>query len=306
MGRSSNGEFIGFSYSNDVCTILSRVNTVPLPPCVGRGLGSGRECRAICDGRLNSTTTPATNLRFAPRVLSRVEGSNIGATCMALRINLKAFHPIGISSIAGRGVRARRCVVPRGATSVVGRAGGGNNEMVYINAASYHAIRSITAGGNYIYTSRSSASVFVCPNCRFGYVSTLVAGFRLPRDALVVLISTFTNFSGVVGTCGATITRGCEFFDFNSTVFVRSWVVGFRMVGRSYNTEHNVFRAIRNAIRAPTFVGITATTTVGNNLSTGSLGKVNARIVLYGACRLRIHPNSSVICSVNNLRGFAK
>ncbi len=221
----SNGHVIDFAPGNRFFTILSRVNRVPLPPCVGTGLRSGRHCRAICSHSLNSTTTPATKLRFAGRVLRGLGRGNVGVTCIALRIKLKAFHPIGISSIARRGVRARRCCVARGGTSVVGRAGRGNNEMVYVNAADYEAIRDTVRGFNRVGRYYSSASVFVCPNCRFHYVSKLVAGFRLPRDALVVLISTFTNCSDIVGTCGITIGRGCHFFDFNSTVLVM-WVGG--------------------------------------------------------------------------------
>lgn len=217
---SSNGEVISFSYRRGFFAALSGVNRVPLPPCVATRLGSGRHCRAICDRRLNSTTTPATKLRFAARLVSEVGTGNMGVTCIALRIKLNAFEPIGISSIAGRGVRDRRCRIPRRATGLVGRAGGGNKQIVTINAASYEALRDITTVCKRVGPYRKFASVFVCPKFRFGILSKLVAGFRLPRDALVVLMSTFTKCSFVVGTCGRTMGRGCEFFSFNSTVFV--------------------------------------------------------------------------------------
>lgn len=77
-----------------------------------------------------------------------------------------------------------------------------------------------------------------------------------------------------------------------------------RLLGGSKHTGEKHFAAIRKMVRAPIFVGIKATTTVGKTMSASSLEKVGARIRLSGACRLRIHPKSRIIGGLKKLRGF--
>lgn len=139
---SRKGHLVRFRCRKVFRRVLSRLNRVPLPPCVARGLGSGGHCRAICTGGRNSTTTPATKLRFAGRLLRGMGRGNIGVTRIALRMNLKAFHPIGMSSIRDRRVRSRFCVMRRSRTGLVGSAGGTNGHMVTMKAADYEALRS--------------------------------------------------------------------------------------------------------------------------------------------------------------------
>lgn len=141
------GHLVRFRCRKVFRRVLSRLNRVPLPPCVARRLRSGSECGAICTMRSNSTTTPATKLRFAPRLLRRVHTGNIRVTPIALRIKLKAFHPIGMSSIRRRRVRSRFCVVARRSTRGVGRTGRTKRHIVYIKAADYEAVRSTTSRG---------------------------------------------------------------------------------------------------------------------------------------------------------------
>lgn len=156
---SGKSEVTGFACSasgfSGFFRMLSGVNRVPLPRCVARGLRGTSHCRAMCTGRLKSTTTPATNLRFAPRILRGVGSGNMGVNCMALRMNVNAFEPIGARGVRRRGVRSRRCRLPGRATSLVGRARGGNKEIMTIKAAYYHALRDITACYNRVYRGSS-------------------------------------------------------------------------------------------------------------------------------------------------------
>lgn len=115
---------------------------LPVPPCLGhRARGDSlRACRAICSGVGNSITTPATNLRFAPRILTTVSTLKVKQRRLALRIKTKAFGPIGDRAVRKRRVRARFVSIHQDS---VRQVGGGLNGVVTINAASIHALRDL-------------------------------------------------------------------------------------------------------------------------------------------------------------------
>lgn len=141
------GHLVRFRCSKVFRRVLSRLKRVPLPPCVARRLGSGGHCRAMCTGCSKSTTTPATKLRFAGRLLRGMGSVKISVTRMALRIKLNAFHPMGMRGMLSRRVRSRFCVISRRTTSGVGHTGRDKRQIVTINAADAHALRTTTSRG---------------------------------------------------------------------------------------------------------------------------------------------------------------
>lgn len=94
----------------------------------------------MCSGVGNSITTPATKLRFAPQMLSTLYRGNVSLRRLALRINTKAFGPIGDRRVRKRRVRAR-CVSM--SHSAVGGLVSRGNYTVTMKAASIQALRDL-------------------------------------------------------------------------------------------------------------------------------------------------------------------
>lgn len=209
------------SGAESVLELLEAVGHMPLPPYVDRpDEGSDRErYQTVYAREAGAVAAPTAGLHFDEALMAELEERGIEQAFVTLHVGAGTFQPVRVDSVEEHHMHSEVVDVPEETVAAVARARARGGRVVAVGTTSVRSLESASVGGELV-AFQGETDIFIYPGYRFQCVDVLITNFHLPESTLIMLVSAFAGYDGVMAAYRAAVAERYRFFSYGDAMFV--------------------------------------------------------------------------------------
>ncbi|GAC1441577.1 MAG: tRNA preQ1(34) S-adenosylmethionine ribosyltransferase-isomerase QueA [Vulcanimicrobiaceae bacterium] len=205
----------------DLGALLERSGELALPPYVGSG-DAARSARyqTIFARVPGSVAAPTASLHFTPRVMEAIRARGTTVVPLVLDVGIGTFKPMAHDRIDDHAMHAERYAIPERTAEIVNAAKAAGRRIVVAGTTAMRALEASAAIDGRVRAGEAETEIFITPGFPFRIADALLTNFHLPASTLLVLVTAFGGYDGVMNAYRHAIARDYRFYSFGDAMFV--------------------------------------------------------------------------------------
>ncbi len=209
---------LAFAPHPDFHGALEQLGQMPLPPYIRRersvSTPADRErYQTVYASERGSVAAPTAGLHFTPEVLAAVEAHGVEIAYVTLHVGLGTFQPVRVERVDEIRLHTERYTLPTATADAVNRALAEGRRVIAAGTTTVRTLEHCALAGKLI-PHAGATGIFISPGFQFRVVSGLLTNFHLPGSTLLMLVSAFAGYRGVMAAYAHAIAGRYRFFSY--------------------------------------------------------------------------------------------
>ena len=222
------GEFYRLRFQEDVCEVLERHGSVPLPPYISHTPRGEDEQRyqTVYARSPGAVAAPTAGLHFDEPLLAALRGRGIDVAYVTLHVGAGTFQPVRVKTLAEHRMHAERYEIPAATVAAIEAARKRGGKVIAVGTTT---VRCLEASASHCAPVAGAAEtdLFITPGFEFQVVDRLVTNFHLPKSTLLVLVSAFAGIDSIRQAYAHAIEKRYRFYSYGDAMLVdrQAWTL---------------------------------------------------------------------------------
>jgi S-adenosylmethionine:tRNA ribosyltransferase-isomerase len=209
-----------FEKCDDICTLLDRYGTVPLPPYIEHRADAADEARyqTVYARAPGAVAAPTAGLHFDEALLGALHARGTRIAYLTLHVGAGTFQPVRESDLAAHVMHSEWYVVPQDTVDAIAAAKARGGRVVAVGTTTLRALE--TAGAVRMHAGKGETKLFIMPGYAFAIVDRLITNFHLPRSTLLMLVSAFGGMRNIRRAYQHAIENRYRFYSYGDAMLI--------------------------------------------------------------------------------------
>ena len=216
------GEFYRLGFPEDVCELLERHGSVPLPPYIARAPRTEDERRyqTVYARSSGAVAAPTAGLHFDEPLLAALAERGVESAYVTLHVGAGTFQPVRVKNLAKHRMHGERYAIPQATAAAIGETRKRGGSIVAVGTTTVRCLEASAAAHGAPVAGAAETDLFITPGFEFRVVDRLVTNFHLPKSTLLVLVSAFAGIGRVRRAYGHAIEGRYRFYSYGDAMLV--------------------------------------------------------------------------------------
>src|SRR5437867_7409514 len=214
------GEFYRLGFPEDVCELLERHGSVPLPPYIARAPRTEDERRyqTVYARSPGAVAAPTAGLHFDEPLLAALAERGVEFAWVTLHVGAGTFQPVRVKDLAKHRMHGERYEIPAATVAAIEAARKRRGKIVAVGTTTVRCLEASAYGLGTPVAGAAEADLFITPGFKFQVVDRLITNFHLPRSTLLVLVSAFTGIDRVRRAYSHAVKQRYRFYSYGDAM----------------------------------------------------------------------------------------
>jgi len=216
------GEFYRLRFQEDVCEVLERHGSVPLPPYISHTPRGEDEQRyqTVYARSPGAVAAPTAGLHFDEPLLAALAERGVASAWVTLHVGAGTFQPVRVKDLAKHRMHGERYEIPAAMAAALERTHKRGGKIVAVGTTTVRCLEASASAHGIPVAGAAETDLFITPGFEFRVVDRLITNFHLPRSTLLVLVSAFAGIEPIRHAYRHAIDERYRFYSYGDAMLV--------------------------------------------------------------------------------------
>jgi len=212
---------LDFGSTTTVAQVLEQVGHMPLPPYIDREdtLSDKERYQTVYAQRPGAVAAPTAGLHFDAALLRRLEAKGVNAGFSTLHVGAGTFQPVRADNILDHKMHSESLEVSAELCAQVAATRAAGKRVIAVGTTSVRCLETAGASGT-MQPLQGETDIFIYPGYEFKMVDVLITNFHLPESTLLMLVSAFAGYKGVMQAYQEAVEQRYRFFSYGDAMLM--------------------------------------------------------------------------------------
>ena len=209
--------FFIIAFSKNAFETLQRIGELPLPPYIKHSATEADEGRyqTIYATTPGAVAAPTAGLHFDEALIDQLSLLGVEIANITLHVGSGTFSPVRYVDLSHHQIHYERYSISPATRLAINRAQQEGRRIICVGTTSLRALESAVSMGD-----NGDTNLFITPGYTFQVVDALITNFHLPKSTLLMLVSSFSQFSTIKKAYTHAIEKQYRFFSYGDAMFL--------------------------------------------------------------------------------------
>ena len=210
-----------FDQQRPLLSLLADIGHIPLPPYIERADDENdlERYQTVFARQAGAVAAPTAGLHFDDNVMQTLAQRGIEKTFVTLHVGSGTFQPVRVDDLSQHVMHSEYYEVSPACVDAVQRTRARGGRVIAIGTTSVRALESASSSGS-LRAGAGDTRLFITPGYGFKTVDALFTNFHLPESTLLMLISAFAGYDGVMQAYQHAIDQRYRFFSYGDAMII--------------------------------------------------------------------------------------
>lgn len=220
-GRQGNLFELRFDIDRHLVEVLEEFGHMPLPPYMKRDdQQSDRErYQTVYNRNPGAVAAPTAGLHFDNELLAQLEARGVQQAFVTLHVGAGTFQPVKVEQVQDHQMHAEFIEVSEAVCQAVRETRARGGRVVAVGTTSVRCLETASRGGE-IEPYSGDTDIFIYPGYQYRTVDALITNFHLPESTLLMLVSAFAGYDGIMRAYREAVAERYRFFSYGDAMFL--------------------------------------------------------------------------------------
>ncbi len=220
-GRQGNLFELSFDIDRHLVEVLEEFGHMPLPPYMKReDQASDRErYQTVYNRNPGAVAAPTAGLHFDHELLAQLNARGVRQAFVTLHVGAGTFQPVKVEQVQDHQMHAEFIHVSEEVCQAVRETRARGARVVAVGTTSVRCLETASRGGD-IEPYSGDTDIFIYPGYQYRAVDALITNFHLPESTLLMLVSAFAGYDGIMQAYRTAVAEGYRFFSYGDAMFL--------------------------------------------------------------------------------------
>jgi len=216
------GEFYRLRFQEDVCEVLERHGSVPLPPYISHTPRGEDEQRyqTVYARSPGAVAAPTAGLHFDEPLLAALAERGVASAWVTLHVGAGTFQPVRVKDLAKHRMHGERYEIPAATVAAMDAAKKRGGKVIAVGTTTARCLEASAAAHGAPVAGGAETDLFITPGFEFRVVDRLITNFHLPKSTLLVLVSAFAGIEPIRRAYRHAIEERYRFFSYGDAMLL--------------------------------------------------------------------------------------
>ena len=216
------GEFYRLRFQEDVCEVLERHGSVPLPPYISHTPRGEDEQRyqTVYARSPGAVAAPTAGLHFDEPLLAALAERGVEFAWVTLHVGAGTFQPVRVKDLAKHRMHGERYEIPAATVAAMDAAKKRGGKVIAVGTTTARCLEASAAAHGAPVAGGAETDLFITPGFEFRVVDRLITNFHLPKSTLLVLVSAFAGIEPIRRAYRHAIEERYRFFSYGDAMLL--------------------------------------------------------------------------------------
>ncbi|WP_020680566.1 tRNA preQ1(34) S-adenosylmethionine ribosyltransferase-isomerase QueA [Marinobacterium rhizophilum] len=221
IGRQGNLFELRFDIDRHLVEVLEEFGHMPLPPYMKRDdQQSDRErYQTVYNRKPGAVAAPTAGLHFDNELLAQLEARGVQQAFVTLHVGAGTFQPVKVEQVQDHQMHAEFIEVSEAVCQAVRETRARGGRVVAVGTTSVRCLETASRGGE-IEPYSGDTDIFIYPGYQYRTVDALITNFHLPESTLLMLVSAFAGYDGIMRAYREAVAERYRFFSYGDAMFL--------------------------------------------------------------------------------------
>ena len=209
--------FFIIAFPNNAFETLQRIGELPLPPYIKHSATDEDESRyqTIYAKTPGAVAAPTAGLHFDEALFNQLSLRGVEIAKITLHVGSGTFSPVRSEDLSRHQMHYERYYISPETRLAIDKAQQDGRRIICVGTTSLRALESAVSMGD-----NGDTNLFITPGYSFKVVNALITNFHLPKSTLLMLVSSFSQFSTIQKAYSHAIEKKYRFFSYGDAMFL--------------------------------------------------------------------------------------
>ncbi len=209
--------FFIIAFPNNAFETLQRIGELPLPPYIKHSATDEDESRyqTIYAKTPGAVAAPTAGLHFDEALFNQLSLRGVEIAKITLHVGSGTFSPVRSEELSRHQMHYERYYISPETRLAIDKAQQDGRRIICVGTTSLRALESAVSMGD-----NGDTNLFITPGYSFKVVNALITNFHLPKSTLLMLVSSFSQFSTIQKAYSHAIEKKYRFFSYGDAMFL--------------------------------------------------------------------------------------
>jgi S-adenosylmethionine:tRNA ribosyltransferase-isomerase len=220
-GRRGNLFELRFDIDRHLVEVLEAHGHMPLPPYMKRDdQQSDRErYQTVYNRNPGAVAAPTAGLHFDTELLAQLAARGVQQVFVTLHVGAGTFQPVKVEQVEDHRMHAEYIEVSEAVCQAVRDTRARGGRVVAVGTTSVRCLETASRDGE-IRPCSGDTDIFIYPGYQYRTVDALITNFHLPESTLLMLVSAFAGYDGIMQAYRAAVAERYRFFSYGDAMFL--------------------------------------------------------------------------------------
>ena len=220
-GRRGNLFELRFDIDRHLVEVLEAHGHMPLPPYMKRDdQQSDRErYQTVYNRNPGAVAAPTAGLHFDTELLAQLAARGVQQVFVTLHVGAGTFQPVKVEQVEDHRMHAEYIEVSEAVCQAVRDTRARGGRVVAVGTTSVRCLETASRDGE-IRPYSGDTDIFIYPGYQYRTVDALITNFHLPESTLLMLVSAFAGYDGIMQAYRAAVAERYRFFSYGDAMFL--------------------------------------------------------------------------------------
>jgi len=220
-GRQGNLFELRFDIDRHLVEVLEEFGHMPLPPYMKRDdQQSDRErYQTVYNRNPGAVAAPTAGLHFDNELLAQLEARGVQQAFVTLHVGAGTFQPVKVEQVQDHQMHAEFIEVSEAVCQAVRETRARGGRVVAVGTTSVRCLETASRDGE-IEPYSGDTDIFISPGYQYRTVDALITNFHLPESTLLMLVSAFAGYDGIMRAYREAVAERYRFFSYGDAMFL--------------------------------------------------------------------------------------
>ena len=210
-----------FESERSVMDVLEEVGHMPLPPYINRDdtLSDKERYQTVYAQCPGAVAAPTAGLHFDTALLTALQEKGVKTGFSTLHVGAGTFQPVRADDIRDHQMHSESLIVNQGLCDQVNATRAAGKRVIAVGTTSVRCLETAGASGT-MKPLQGETDIFIYPGYQFKMVDLLITNFHLPESTLLMLVSAFAGYQGVMDAYQQAVEQNYRFFSYGDAMLI--------------------------------------------------------------------------------------
>ncbi|MDD4159905.1 MAG: tRNA preQ1(34) S-adenosylmethionine ribosyltransferase-isomerase QueA [Synergistaceae bacterium] len=213
---------IYFDSSSDPYAIIHKYGTAPLPHYITETHAEPERYQTVYSRpeKENSVASPTAGLHFTEKLLKEIGEKGTDEAFVTLQVGLGTFRPVKSENISEHIMHSEICEVSEITAQKIKAAKKRGGRVIAVGTTVVRTLESFALKYGEVAPGMMDTRLFIRPGFKFKVIDALITNYHLPKSTLLMLVSAFGGYEGIMEAYKEAVGLKYRFFSFGDSMFI--------------------------------------------------------------------------------------
>lgn len=216
------GDMFLLQADTDWLALMESTGHMPLPPYIDRDDDETDRSRyqTVYAQKPGAVAAPTAGLHFDEALLSSLKDKGVETAEVTLHVGAGTYQPVRVEDINEHRMHSEWLCVDESVVQKVRQTKARGGRVIAVGTTSVRSLETAASKTGDIQPFTGDTDIFLYPGKEFRVVDMLITNFHLPESTLLMLVSAFAGYTGIMAAYRDAVDNNYRFFSYGDAMLL--------------------------------------------------------------------------------------